>query len=343
MLNELISISVIVLSAIILLVVEHYTFKKLLTTKQWKYWQFFIIKAFDRPLKGIIVLTSIVYLIEFFYISKNSFFTSENFETAKMIILVSGLTWGALGFIKRLEKYFLKTNSLSKHHEKERHRSTIILLMKLCFVTSLMIGILILLHTLGVRMQAIITVISLSGVAIGISSRDLIASFFGTIFIYTNGPFSIGDRIKIHSIEGNVENITWLSTRLRLDNTNLIYIPNIQFLNATVENISYALERRITVILSIFHFNSQYIHQLIEEITDLIRKFEMHLEDTQYHPKASYEILESDENQVNFKIKIYFNKYIAKEELRWQKLRVNQIISNMIIKNNMRFNLKIDD
>lgn len=343
MLNELISISVIVLSAIILLVVEHYTFKKLLTTKQWKYWQFFMLKTFDRPLKSIIVLTSIVYLIEFFYISKNSFFTSENFETAKMIILVSGLTWGTLGFIKRLEKYFLKTNSLSKHHEKERHRSTIILLMKLCFVTSLMIGILILLHTLGVRMQAIITVISLSGVAIGISSRDLIASFFGTIFIYTNGPFSIGDRIKINSVEGSVENITWLSTRLRLDNKNLIYIPNIQFLNATVENISYALERRITVILSIFHFNPQYIHQLIEEITDLIRKAEMHLEDTKYNPKASYEILESDENQVNFKIKIYFNKYIATEELRWQKLRVNQIISNMIINNNMRFHLKIEE
>lgn len=343
MLSEVIGASIIVLSAIILLIVEHYAFKKLLTTKQWKYWQFFMFKAFDRPIKSIIILTGIIYLVEFFYLSKNSFFTSENFETAKLIVLVSGLTWGTLGFIKRLEKYFLKSNSLSKHHEKERHRSTIILLMKLCFVTSLMIGILILLHTLGVRMQAIITVLSLSGVAIGISSRDLVASFFGTIFIYTNGPFAIGDRIKVNSFEGVVENITWLSTRVRLDNKNLTYIPNIQFLNATVENISYALEKRITLLLSVFHSNFYYINQLLSDIIDNLRQLELQLEESKYNPKVSYELLESDENKIDFKIRIYFDKYITKQELSLQKFQINQLIVNTITDRNMRFNLKIED
>ena len=343
MLSELINASAIVLSAIILLIVQHYTFNKLLTKKQLKYWQSFIIKAFNQPIKAVIVFIGIIYLIEFFYISKHSFFTNENFETATLLVLVSGLIWGTLDFIKRLEKYFLKSNSLSKHNEKERHRSTIILLMKLCFVTTFVSGVLILLHTLGVRMQAIITVLSLSGVAIGISSRDLVASFFGTIFIYTNGPFSIGDRIRINSFDGVVENITWLSTRLRLDNKNLTYIPNIQFLNATVENMTFALERRITVLLSIMHHDYDVINIMVNDIVSAIKQFDVQFDTHTYHPKVSYELLSMDENKINFKIQLYFDKYIAKDELSLQKMRISKVVIDKIINNNMRFNLKIDD
>lgn len=343
MLSELINASAIVLSAIILLIAQHYTFKKLLTTKQWKYWQCFIIKAFNQPIKVVIVLICIIYLVEFFYLSKHSFFTNENFETATLLVLVTGLTWGTLAFIKRLEKYFLKSNSLSNHNEKARHRSTIIFLMKLCFVTTFVSGILILLHTLGVRMQAIITVISLSGVAIGISSRDLVASFFGTIFIYTNRPFSIGDRIKINGFEGVVENITWLSTRLRLDNKNLTYIPNIQFLNATVENVSYALERRITVLLTLFHNDFRLINIVIQEILDSIRQFEIAFEEHKYNPRVSGELVEMSENKVNFKVQLYFDKYITKDALALQKIKISQLVINKITNSNMRFNLKTDD
>jgi len=343
MLSEFINALVIVLSALILVIAQHYIFKKLLTRKQLKYWQCFILKAFNQPTRITIVLIGIIYLIEFFYISKHSFFTNENFETATLLIVVSALIWGTLDFIKRLEKYFLKSNSLSKHNEKERHRSTIILLMKLCFMTTLVSGILVLLHTLGVRMQAIITVLSLSGVAIGISSRDLVASFFGTIFIYTNGPFSIGDRIRINSLDGVVENITWLSTRLRLDNKNLTYIPNIQFLNATVENMTFALERRITILLTIFHNDYYAINIVINEIIDSVKHFDIPSEDHRYNPKVTSELLGMDESKINFKIQLYFDKYIPKNELSLQKLRVSKLIVDKITNNNMRFNIKIED
>jgi MscS family membrane protein len=215
--------------------------------------------------------------------------------------------------------------------------------MKLCFVTTFVSGVLILLHTLGVRMQAIITVISLSGVAIGISSRDLVASFFGAIFIYTNGPFSIGDRIKINGFEGIVENITWLSTRLRLDNKNLTYIPNIQFLNATVENASYALERRTTLFISVFNHDYHLINSVIEEMINAIREFEIQFEDSQYNPKVSSDLLEADEKRAHFKIHVYFDKYITKYELSLQKHKISQLIINTISNCNMRFNLRLDD
>ncbi len=343
MLSELIGAFIIVLSAIILLIVESYAFKKLLSKKQWQYWQFFLIKAFNHPLKIIIILISVIYLIEFFYLTKDSFFTDEDFQTAKLIVFVSALMCGTLSFIKRLERYFLKSNSLSKHHEKELHRSTIILLMKLCFVTSLVIGILILLHTLGVRMQAVITVISLSGVAIGISSRDLVASFFGTMFIYTNGPFVIGDRIKINHLEGVVENITWLSTRIRLDNKNLTYIPNIQFLNVTIENISYALEKRVTLFLSVSSCDFNLINNFLDKIVKDIRNIEVELDNSTHNPKMTYEILEADEMEVKFKVKIYFHKYILNNELSEQKVQILQKISRTFNQANMRFHLKLED
>ena len=126
-LNEFLGLAIILILSVILFLVEHYTLKKLLLKNRLKYWQFYLVKALDKPLKTLTTLIGLTFTIEILYKQQHN----ENFHTIKLIIIVSILTWIILSFIKKLEKHFLKYNSFSNHKDKEVKRSTIILLMKL--------------------------------------------------------------------------------------------------------------------------------------------------------------------------------------------------------------------
>ena len=338
-LNEFLGLAIILILSVILFLVEHYTLKKLLLKNRLKYWQFYLVKALDKPLKTLTTFIGLTFTIEILYKQQHN----ENFHTIKLIIIVSILTWIILSFIKKLEKHFLKYNSFSNHKDKEVKRSTIILLMKLCFVSALVIATLILLQTLGVKMQAIITFLSLSGVTIGIASRDLTASLFGTMMIYTNRPFSIGDRIKFNNSEGIVENITWVSTRLRLDNKKLTYIPNIQFLIFSVENISHALERKLVIITTIFHSDINEVKKVLEEFTFKIREQKVSFEGEDFEPNVDFEILEMQDQQIIAKFSTYFDKKITQSDFISKKTLLANIFSKILCIYGMRFKIKFED
>lgn len=345
-LNDVLTLIFIVITSFSLFIVQHYIFKKFLLKYQLKYWQFYSLKALDRPLKALIVLISTMFIFEFLHDkSQYNLLSSDTFDAIDLIIIISVFTWWMLSFIKRIEKHFLKYNGFSSQNikVKDKTRQTIILFMKLCFVTVLAISTLMLLHTIGIRMQAIIAFLSLSGVAIGLSSRDLVASFFGTIMIYTSRHFSISDRIRINNIEGVVENITWIATSVRLDNKKIVFIPNIQFLTSAVENISYSLEKRMMLIMTIFHSDLTIIQQTLNDVTYKIKHLNFKYEEQSFTPNISLEILEIEDNKIIIKFKVYLHRYILHSDFIEAKMHITQILNDKFYSNGLRFNIKFED
>ena len=343
-LNYLLDVTLVVVISIVLFFVEKYIVQRVFLKKKLQSWQFYFLKAIDKPLKSLIVLISLTFIIEIFCKTHNSILISENFYTIKLIIVLSILTWSILSFIKRLEKHFLKYNSFSSHKDKDIKKSTIILVMKLCFTTTTVIAVIILLQIIGVKMQAIITFVSLSGVAIGIASKDLTAGLFGTMMIYISRPFSIGDRIKCSNIEGFVENITWISTRIRLDSKKLVYIPNIQFLTSNIENATECIEKRLVIVIDVFHSNLTFIKSVFEDYRTSIKNSKILYNDQEDIERDVYfEILEIQEIKVTYKCKCYFNKYITQAEFHLKKELLANIMTEIFNKHNIRFSCKFEE
>lgn len=338
-LADAIKLATVVFISIALLMLEHYAIKRLLDGRKWQYWQFYLLKSLNIPLKIMIILTGIVFLVEILYKKANL----EILNTVKLLIITSCLTWIILSFIRKLEKHFLKYHSFSNQKDKDVKHSTLILLTKLCFITSLIIGGLIFLQTLGVKMQAIITFLSLSGVAIGIASRDLTAGLFGTMMIYISSPFVIGDRIKINLIEGLVEDITWISTRLRLENKRVVYIPNILFLNSSVENITQASEKKLKIIFSV---STPQIHSAMEALEALegyIKEQKTTYHDEQINPRVSFEITEIHEGRTIAKFNLFFYKHTLPSDILSIKKNLSTFANTTFRDRSMRFNLKFED
>ncbi len=109
----------------------------------------------------------------------------------------------------------------------------------------------IVLSILGIPSTSIITVIGTAGVAIGLALQDSLSNVAGGFLLMITKPFKIGDYIIVNGVEGTVEQISILHTRLSSATNQAIFIPNGQAVNATVTNNSGNDTRRVDLTFSI--------------------------------------------------------------------------------------------
>jgi len=104
-------------------------------------------------------------------------------------------------------------------------------------VTVIVVGALVLLQNLGVNVTALLAGLGIGGVALAFAAQDTVANVFGTITILLDGPFKLGDRIKIGETEGFVENIGFRSTQIRTFYNSLVIIPNSVVAKEKIDNL----------------------------------------------------------------------------------------------------------
>jgi small-conductance mechanosensitive channel len=110
-----------------------------------------------------------------------------------------------------------------------------------------LVGILILLHQLGVSITPILTAFGVGGLAVALALQDTLSNLFAGFYVSVAGQVRLGDYIKLNTgEEGFVTDISWRSTTVRALANNLIIIPNAKLAQANVTN--YCLpERRMAL------------------------------------------------------------------------------------------------
>ncbi len=81
-----------------------------------------------------------------------------------------------------------------------------------------------------------LTGLSIGGVAIALAAQDTIKNFFGSIMIFLDRPFQVGDWITSGDLDGTVEEVGFRSTRVRTFRNSVMYIPNGKVADATIDN-----------------------------------------------------------------------------------------------------------
>lgn len=119
------------------------------------------------------------------------------------------------------------------------------LLRRALKVVVCLIGAVWTIQLLGYEVSSLLAGLGIGGLAIALALQDTLANFFGSIFIFMDRPFVVGDWIKVGDVEGSVEDIGFRSTRIRTFTTTLVSIPNKMVAEATIDNWSRMPKRRI--------------------------------------------------------------------------------------------------
>jgi small-conductance mechanosensitive channel len=100
-----------------------------------------------------------------------------------------------------------------------------------------LVGLLILLDSLGIRITPILTALGVGGLAVALALQDTLSNLFAGLYIITSRQIKPGDYIKLNtSEEGYVLDITWRNTKIKDGPNNMIIVPNAKLASATVTN-----------------------------------------------------------------------------------------------------------
>lgn len=122
----------------------------------------------------------------------------------------------------------------------------------------------------GYSITSLIAGFGITGLAVGFAAQQTIADFFGTIAIIADKIYKLGDYVKIGDVEGTVEDINLLSTKIRTLDDFIVSIPNNNISATVITNISKANKRRINEVFGVTYDTSdEKLRQAIEIIKDV--------------------------------------------------------------------------
>jgi MscS family membrane protein len=100
------------------------------------------------------------------------------------------------------------------------------------------LAILIGLKNSGYDVGALLAGLGIGGVAMALAAKDTLSNLFGSVAIFIDRPFSIGDRIKVGGFDGTVKEIGIRTSRLSTLDNRVVTIPNSTFASCAIENVS---------------------------------------------------------------------------------------------------------
>jgi MscS family membrane protein len=125
----------------------------------------------------------------------------------------------------------------------------------------------------GIRVGPIIAGLGLFGVAVALGAQDLFKNLISGILVLVEKRFKKNDVILIEKVvEGTVEKIGFRSTAIRKFDKSLCFIPNYQFAENPVTNITQISNRRINWIIGLEYKST--VNQLREICKDIEKYIE---------------------------------------------------------------------
>lgn len=127
---------------------------------------------------------------------------------------------------------------------------------------------------------SIIAGLGIGSLAIALAAQDSIKNFFGSLIIFTDKPFELGDRIKVDGHDGPVEDVGLRSTKIRNLQGHLVTIPNGELANKSIQNIGKRpFIRRIANITITYDTSSEKVDRALEILKELLKDHEGMKED----------------------------------------------------------------
>jgi MscS family membrane protein len=85
---------------------------------------------------------------------------------------------------------------------------------------------------------SILAGLGVGGLAVALAAQETIKNFFGSLVIFADKPFELGERIKVGGHEGSIEEVGFRSTRIRTLEGHLVTVPNGELANMMIQNVS---------------------------------------------------------------------------------------------------------
>ena len=211
-------------------------------------WDDQLFEAIIKPINTFVMIGA-VHLAAFLLIFNLERFPTELIGKSYTIFLGFTIIWLIYRLVDVAAHYL--DELMAKADEGLRGQFTPLIRRALRIVVVI-IGTLTVLATIGVNITGLVALGGVLGLAFSMGSQDSVANLVGTINILTDRPYKVGDWITVGgSIDGDVEEIGFRSTKIRMFDKTLMTVPNGTLASETIKNWSRMPKRRIKMTLGL--------------------------------------------------------------------------------------------
>lgn len=165
-------------------------------------------------------------------------------------------------------------------------------------------GIIIGLNNAGFDVAALIAGLGIGGLAFALAAQDTVKNIFGGLMIFVDKPFKPKERIVINGFDGTVEEVGIRSTRIRTLDGRLVTMPNGQFSDNAVENVTVEPNRKIVLNLGLtYETHPDKMEAAMQYLKDIVND----------HEGTEEDVLVSFNTWGDFAMGILLIYYIRKE------------------------------
>jgi small conductance mechanosensitive channel len=143
--------------------------------------------------------------------------------------------------------------SMTRAHVDQSVRELMGKLIKWCVMGF---GLVIACNQVGIPIVAMLTGFSIIGLAVGFAAQETLANFIASVVIFWDKPFKVGDIIQVDGTGGQVQRVTFRSTRLLTGDGEILVLPNTAMLAHKLTNVSANPTLRVRVPIGIAYKES---------------------------------------------------------------------------------------
>ncbi len=163
-------------------------------------------------------------------------FTLNETEVTIMSLVIFVLFMGIFIVLGNISKRLLYNRVLMRFELDKGTRYTFSRVMQYVVVT---VGVLISFQFIGIDLSSLAVVFGFLSIGIGFGLQNITSNFISGLIILFERPISVGDRVVVSDIEGDVTEINIRSTKIRTLNNVSIIVPNSDFVSKEVVNYSF--------------------------------------------------------------------------------------------------------
>jgi small-conductance mechanosensitive channel len=171
----------------------------------------------------------------------------------------------------------------------------------------LVVGIVIVLENTGIHLAALAVFAGAVGVGVGFGLQNIASNFISGLVILAERPITIGDRIEVAGIAGQVEHIRARSTVIRTNDNIMMIVPNTKFIDSPVTNWTYGDRRvRFRIPVSVAYGGD------IVKVRDTLLAVAGENPHTLKEPGPSVFLEKFGENAIDFKLVVWSSEMSAR-------------------------------
>lgn len=237
-------IASIVLAKIIYLVAGR--FFKNITASTKNEFDDLLVDMLEEPLVFALIIVGIWYSLQTLHLSVDA---ADVIGRAYYILIIFDVAW----LISRLmdaivQKYIVP---LVGGTDTKLDDQLLPLLRKSIKATIWIVAILVALNNAGYNVGALLASLGIGGLAFALAAKDTVANLFGSMTIFLDKPFEIGERVQVNGYDGIIEEVGIRSTRLRTLDGRQVTMSNATIAASSIENVSSEPNRKMTLDLGL--------------------------------------------------------------------------------------------